>query len=170
MSIVGPDGQTPVFSDVEMMNYSVGGMAIKSADAPEVMFRKALAGAQQMMGQQAAAMAFERTKSHVVAQTEGQQAASQLTNPFQLEPCALGVFMLMSREIEHRDKIIVAFAERLDKLDGQRSEDLLKNPWPDPPEESQENDAEQTEESEDSNDVFSQAAKNMTQNAKKESN
>jgi len=154
MPIVGPDGQTPVSSEAEQYTYKVGGIHIASGDTPEMMLQKALMGAQQMVAQQVGAMSLQRTGSHVIAQTEAQTAAAKVSNPFQLEPCALGMFMLMAREIEHRDAVISALATRLDALDGKSSEELLKKPWPVNPVQEQENEGE--------NDEFSQAVENLS--------
>ena len=158
MSIVGPDGQTPVSSDAEVQTYKVGGVHLASQDTPEAMLHKALLGAREMVAQQAGAMSLQKSGSHVMAQAAAQEAAARLTNPFQIEPCALGLFMLMSREIEHRDKAIAALAERLDKVDGQSSEDLLKKPWPDQPVQAEENEEKESV----PDDAFSQAAENLS--------
>lgn len=139
MSLVGLDGQE-ISTEIKTAKYEVGGVQIDAADTPEMMLQKALAGAQQIVGQQVGQMAMQRSGSQVVAQTEAQAAASKVMNPFQLEPAALAIFMLMSREIEHRDRVISALAARLDALDGNGSEELLKKPWPKEPEQSQEND------------------------------
>lgn len=129
--IVGADGQK-ISSKEEEINYEVGGVRICVPKTPKDMLEIALNGAQQIVGQQAGQAALERTKSHVAAQAEAQVAASKVGNPFQLEPGALALFMLMSREIEHRDRVIADLARRLDALDGKDSNELLKKPWPDP--------------------------------------
>ncbi len=128
MSLVGPNGQ-PISGHVSSIPYEVCGIQIRCPDTPESLLKKALAGAQQMMGQAAAQAAFARAQSHMVAQAEGQAAAASVQNPFQLEPCALSMFMLMSRVIEHQDQTISALAKRLDALDGADSKDILKKPW-----------------------------------------
>ena len=171
MSIVGPDGQTPVVSEAKLNDYAVGGVQVKSAETPEEVLHKALSNAQTVVAQQAGAAAFQKSQSHVVAQAEAQQAAMSVTNPFHIEPAALALFMLMSREIKHRNSVIAALAERLDKLDGQSSEELLKSAWLDLPEVAPENEAEKSGESEGANaDAFSQAAENLKQLNKDDSN
>lgn len=139
MSLVGPDGQE-ISSKTNPTTYEVGGIRVDAADTPEMMLQKALAGAQQIVAQQVGQMAMQRSGSQVVAQTEAQAAAGKVVNPFQLEPAALAIFMLMSREIEHRDRVIFELAKRLDALDGNSSEELLKKPWPKEVEQSQESD------------------------------
>lgn len=161
MSIVGPDGQTPLSSEAKAQAYKVGGVRIDSADTPESMLSKALIGAQQVIAQQVGTMSLQRSGSQIVAQAEAQQAAAKVTNPFQIEPCALGLFMLMAREIEHRDNVIAALAERLDKVDGQNSEELFKKPW-------DEKQADENAETKDPDDAFSQAAENLTNNNESE--
>jgi hypothetical protein len=168
MSLVGPDGKTPVSS--ESVEYAAGGVQINSTDTPESLLIKALSGAQQAVAQQAGVVALQRTQSQVVAQAEAQSAALQVTNPFHLEPCALSVFMILAREIGHRNKIIAVLAERLDKLDGQSSEELLKKPWPEPVMPTQENETKENGESKESDDAFSKAVENLTQSDKSESN
>ena len=158
MSIVGPDGQTPISTDAETIKYSAGGIQLDSTDTPESTFQKALAGAQQVIAQQVGAATLQSTGSHTIAQTQAQQAAARVSNPFQIEPCALGVFMLLSREIEHRDRIISALAKRLDKVDGENSDDLLKDPWKDLLKKQKE----EAGKSEGVNDAFAQAAENLT--------
>lgn len=134
MSLVGLDGQKIASTDAEAeaVAYEVGGICIDAVDTPETTLQKALEGARQMVGQQVGQMALQRTGSEVVAVTEAQAAASKVTNPFQIEPCALALFMLMAREIEHRDGVMSALAARLDALDGNTSDELLKKSWSKP--------------------------------------
>lgn len=128
MPLVGLDGQE-ISSEKEPIKYEVGGVIIEIAETPEMVLQKALLGAQQLVAQQVGQMALQKTGSHMVAQTEAQAAASKVNNPFQIEPGAFAIFMLMSREIEHRDRVIEGLSKRLDALDGKSSEDLLKKSW-----------------------------------------
>jgi hypothetical protein len=128
MPIVGLDGHE-ISSEKQNIRYEVGGVRIETPETPEVSLQRALEGAQILVGQQVGQAALNRSGSHVVAQAEAQTAASKVTNPFHLEPGALAVFMLMSREIEHRDRVIEALAKRLDAIDGQDSTELLKKQW-----------------------------------------
>jgi hypothetical protein len=131
--IVGPDGHE-VSSQAKPIDYEVGGIRIGVAETPESMLQKSLAGAQQLIAQQAYQSTLEKTGSAIVAQTEAQSMASKVANPFHIEPAALAVFMLMAREIEHRDRVIAALASRLDALDGKLSEGLLRKSWIQEPE------------------------------------
>jgi hypothetical protein len=97
---------------------------------PDALLTKALAGAQQMIGGQVYAAAMKKTGSPTIAQNEGNTAAAGVQDPFMLEPCAMAVFMYMSREIEYRDKIIEQVNERLVALGAEPLD--LTHPYPVP--------------------------------------
>ena len=65
------------------------------------------------VGQQAFSQAMQRTGNAVVAQTEAQTALAGIQDPFAMEPCAMAVFMYLSREVEYRDAVIEQLNERL---------------------------------------------------------
>ncbi len=131
-TIVGPDGQTPMQSEeaAPTKKFLAGGLSFKTQLVPEMLLDKALKGAKQMVGAQAYQAALERTKSHTIAQTEGQTAAATVGDPFLMEPCAMAVFMYLSREIEYRDLVIEQLNERLESL-GAKPIDVA-HPYPEP--------------------------------------
>lgn len=137
-------------------DYAVGGIEMASPETPETVLQRAVMGAKQIVHQQAGQAAMAQLNDHSIARQAANAAANACNNPFAIEPAALAVFMLMSREIEWRDKVISKFAERLDKLDGESSEELLKRSWPDPQKTQDENAPE--------DDAFDDAVKNLTGN------
>lgn len=114
--IVGPDGKTPVQSDMPERRYRAGGLEIKTPASPSAMLQRAFEGARQMIGQQVYAVTMQKTGSAIAAQQEAQTAAASVQDPFQMEPCALAVFMYLSAEIEHRDRVLAEVNERLKTL------------------------------------------------------
>jgi hypothetical protein len=129
-NLVGPDGHTPLVAEKMKISYKAGGLRI-DIDAslpPDVILTQALGRAQQAIGQQAAAQEMQKSGSQAAAQLAGQAAASGIRDPFTMEPCALAIFMYMSRELEYRDRVIEDMAKRLDALDG--GETKLEHPYP----------------------------------------
>ena len=124
--LVGPDGKTPVQSDMPERRYRAGGLEIKTPGTTSLLLQRAMEGAQQMIGQQVYAAALQRSGSAAVAQQEAQTAVTSIRDPFQLEPCALAVFMYLAREIEHRDRVLSEMNEKLKAL-GAEPVDLKTN-------------------------------------------
>lgn len=54
-----------------------------------------------------------------LAQAEAQAAAEGVVDPFEMEPCAMAVFMFLSRELEYRDLVIEQLNDRLISLGAQ---------------------------------------------------
>ena len=132
--ILGPDGKTPVQSDAPVLSYQGGGLRFTTPMIPDALLTKALAGAQQMIGGQVYAAAMKKHGSPTIAQNEGNTAAAGVQDPFTLEPCAMAVFMYMSREIEYRDMIIEQVNERLVSLGAEPIDMTHPYPVPDEPE------------------------------------
>ena len=158
--ILGADGEKAASQaqgqeEVPNFVYAVGGVEMATPEVPEVVLQRAVIGAKQITGQQAGQAAMAQLNDHSMAQQAANAAANACNNPFAIEPAALATFMLMSREIEWRDKVIAQLAERLDKLDGESSEALLKKPWP-----QQEAQGENAREG----DAFDDAVKNLSGN------
>lgn len=88
MSIVGPNGEKIDPSNVQyvgsadVQTYKIGEIQIQTNETPELVLAKALKQVQGLLQQQ------------------GQFAASQSANPFQFEPAALAVFMMLSNEVK----------------------------------------------------------------------
>jgi len=127
--IVGPDGN-PVQSEVEKKKYAAGGLAFEHDAVPEQLLGKALNQARQAIGTQAYQQAMQRVANASVANVEAQTAASNVNDPFLLEPAAMAVFMYLCREIEYRDKLIGQISKRLENL-GETPLDL-EHPYPEP--------------------------------------
>lgn len=130
--LVGPDGKTPIQSDLPTHTYRAGGLRFDAKLTPDMLLTKAVQGAQQAVGQQIYAQVLQKTKSAFTAQTEAQTAASNVRDPFTLEPCAMAVFMYLSRELEYRDKIIEQLNDRLTKLGAEPLDLTHPYPIPDP--------------------------------------
>lgn len=133
MALIGPDGKPIDTSKAKVIgqeehSYEAGGLRITWEDIPEIALQKSLAGAKQMTAQMVGQAALEKTGSHAVAQQEATAAAVSMNNPFQLEPAAAAVFMLLSREVEYRNAVIAFLCEKI----GADPEDLPKRQWADP--------------------------------------
>lgn len=127
--IVGPDG-SPVQSEVKRKKYSAGGLAFEHDAIPEQLLGKALTQARQAIGSQAYQQSMQRVANAAVANIEAQTAASNVNDPFTLEPAAMAVFMFMCREIEYRDKLIEQINKRLEILGAAPLD--LEHPYPEP--------------------------------------
>lgn len=154
MSLVGPDGKPIDISKAKVIgeeehSWEAGGLRITWGDTPEKALQRSLKGAQQMVGQAAGQAALERTGSHSVAQQDAIQAAGSVQNPFQIEPAAAAVFMLLGREIAYRDSLIEFLCSKME-ID---PDDLPNKPWPDPKE---------AEEVEDEKEEFDNAVEDMS--------
>lgn len=127
--IVGPDG-SPVKSEVERKKYAAGGLAFEHDALPEQLLTKALNQARQAIGTQAYQQAMQRVANAAVANIEAQTAASNVKDPFLLEPAAMAVFMYLCREIEYRDEVIAQINKRLENLGATPLD--LEHPYPEP--------------------------------------
>lgn len=114
--IVGLDGKTPIKSEAEKKKYEAGGLAFEASATPEELLIKALNQARQAVGMQAYQRSMQMVANAVVANSEANTAAMNVTDPFTLEPGALAVFMFLSRELEYRDAVIAQLNERLKSL------------------------------------------------------
>ncbi len=87
MSIVGPNGKPIDLNQAQLLgddvhDYEIGEVKISSAETPERVLTNAATQAQGFLRQQ------------------GQFAAAQQANPFQFEPAALAVFMMLATEVK----------------------------------------------------------------------
>lgn len=131
--LVGPDGKTPIQSDLPTKKFRAGGLQFDTVMTPDMLLTKALQGAQQALANQAYQETMQRLKSAVAAQSAAQTAASTCGDPFTLEPAGMAVFMYLAREIEYRDKVIEQINERLVKLGAEPLDMTHPYPVPDPP-------------------------------------
>ncbi len=86
MEIVGKNGKPLDLSkakviDDKLKEYKIGEVGITTAELPQTILVKAQQQAQGLLMQQ------------------GQMQAAAHANPFQFEPCALAVFMMLSNEV-----------------------------------------------------------------------
>lgn len=151
-SLVGPDGKTPIQSDLPQKMFRAGGLKFQTELTPDMLLTKALQGAQQALANQAYQQTFQQTKSATAATAAAQTAATGCGDPFTLEPAAMAVFMYLAREIEYRDLVIQQINERLSGLGAEPID--VEHPYPVPPpeeleDEQDEEDGEQEEGSED---------------------
>lgn len=140
--IVGLDGKTPIKSEAPSINYSAGGLKFDASAKPNDLLTKAIVGAKQSFGQRVFAEVMQRTQSAVAAQTEAQSAVAGIADPFTMEPCAMAVFMYLSREVEYRDAVIEQLNERLVGLGAEPID--VEHPYP-PTEPAPEEEAEEDE-------------------------
>jgi len=131
--LVGPDGKTPIQSDLPKKKFRAGGLQFDTVMTPDMLLTKALQGAQQAVANQAYQQTMQQTKSAVAAQSAATTAASSCGDPFTLEPSAMAVFMYLAREVEYRDKIIEQLNDRLVKLGAEPLDLTHPYPVPDPP-------------------------------------
>lgn len=140
MGLIDPSGK-PV--DVKSMKakprtYKVGNVRVETPETPELTLGNALANAQQAIASQAAAAAMHQGAGHAGAQQAALKAMGQVVSPFQVEPCAQAVFMLLAQEIEWRDQLIDNLNERLRIVEataGYEVGDLPERPKVEPKEE-----------------------------------
>ena len=131
MTILGPDGKTPIKSEVPVKRFSAGGFAFDAPMEPDQLLGKALNMSRQAIAAQAYQAAMQRTQSAVAAQTDANTAAMNVGDPFMIEPAAMAVFMYLSREIEYRDRVIAEINKRLEALGAAPVE--VEHPYPPPP-------------------------------------
>jgi hypothetical protein len=119
MSIFGADGK-PVDTDMlgEPKVYEIGGIRVETPLTPQTALQRAMVGAQQGIAQNVMMQAAAQGASQAQAQAAASEAAGSIKSPFQVEPCAEAVFMLMTQELAKRDVLISALASRLKELDG----------------------------------------------------
>ncbi len=97
-------------------NYKAGGLAFSTPSTPNSNLTSAFVRAKQSMGQRAFMGAKNLDETDAVAQAKAQDAAEAVVDPFEMEPCAMAVFMFLSREVEYRDLVIEQLNERLVEL------------------------------------------------------
>ena len=131
--LVGPDGKTPIKSDLPQKKFRSGGLQFDTELTPDMLLSKALQGAQQALANQAYQQTMQQTRSAVAATAAATAAASSCGDPFALEPSAMAVFMYLSREVEYRDGIIEQLNERLVKLGAEPLDLTHPYPVPEPP-------------------------------------
>ena len=149
--LVGPDGKTPIQSDLPVKEFRAGGLQFSTSMTPDMLLTKAVQGAQQAIAQQTYQAVIQRltasplvtqSQAHTQATAEAQSAASKVGDPFTLEPAGMAVFMYLAREIQYRDAIIEQVNERLQKLGADPLDMTHPYPVPEPPEESEESEGE----------------------------
>lgn len=133
MNLLGPDGKPLDLSKAKVIGekeetYEAGGLLITWADTPEAAMNRSLEMARNLAFQSTGQKVLEKTGSHATAQEEAMKAMANMSNPFQFEPAASAVFMLLSREISYRDSLIAFLCEKM----GIDKDELPKSPWPDP--------------------------------------
>jgi len=97
-------------------SYKAGGLAFNAPSTPNSNLTNAFVRAKQSMGQRAFMGAKNLDETDAVAQAKAQDAAEKVVDPFEMEPCAMAVFMFLSREVEYRDLVIEQLNERLVEL------------------------------------------------------
>lgn len=115
-----------------LFKYKAGGLAFEAPGTPNGMLTNAFVRAKQSMGQRAFMAAQNEEKGDLISQAAAQTAAEAVVDPFEMEPCAMAVFMFLSREVEYRDLVIEQMNERLVAL-GAKPIDV-KHPYPAAPE------------------------------------
>jgi len=130
MEIVGVDGKKLSAKDFikKFTTYKVGDLEFKSEDKPEDILMQALQMAQQSIQMQVFHAHKHNNASDEDAKIKAMTAASSCQNPWQLEPCAWALFMMLAQQINEKDQLIEQLATRLEKLDGQKMEEV--NPLP----------------------------------------
>lgn len=133
MDLLGPDGKPIDFSKAKVIgekeeSYEAGGLLITWGDTPEKALNRSLEMARNLAFQSAGQASLEKTGSHAVANEAAVKAMANTSNPFQFEPGASAVFMLLSREISYRDSLIAFLCEKI----GIDKDELPKPSWPDP--------------------------------------
>lgn len=153
--LVGPDGKTPIQSDLPQKEFRAGGLQFGTVMTPDMLLNKAIQGAAQAIAQQTYQAVAQRLSAsplmkvppsqiHSQATAEAQKAAAKVRDPFTLEPAAMAVFMYLSREIEYRDMLIGQISERLQGLGAEPLD--LTHPYPVPPPKESESEDEGDEE------------------------
>jgi len=122
MTIVDPNGKS-MKTEQEVVTYEVGNIKLDSNQTPNGKLEEGLIGARQMAAAQLTQMARQRMAEGGVAMPEESlrlqvmAEASKIADPFKMEPCAQGVFMLLAIEISQRDATIQALNDRIEKLE-----------------------------------------------------
>lgn len=146
--LVGADGKTPLKLEQEKIDYKAGGMKYTTPATPEQKLGEAFHGAQRLAfmqgyqeGYQAAKKNKDCTESHaqIQGQTQGQTAASQVKDPFHMEPCALATFMFLAREKDYIKSMFSQINDQLVKLGAEPLD--LTHPYPDPEDRVADNDS-----------------------------
>lgn len=118
----------PLVLEAEPNAYTVEGICIRSPSTPQEHLRSALHESQKMVAQSVYLQARRGGADEMVAQSDAATAAAGIKSPFQIEPCAEAVFMLLAKEVAWRDKIILNLAGRLEALDGQKAPEKPEPP------------------------------------------
>lgn len=118
MSIFDPKGNQ--VTSQKGKEYKVGPHSIECTSTTTDVLRGALQNSQQAMAQQIYMAAKSQGMDEMNAQARATEAISQISSPFQIEPCAQAVFMLLSQYIEYQQKINDNLANRLAKLDNEK--------------------------------------------------
>jgi len=101
MAIYDPTGNKVNLNENPPKKYSVQGFELETGTTHIDCFQNARAAAQQLVQQASAKTGF----------------VPKITNPFQLEPAAMGVFLCLALEIQERDSKIDALESRLSRLE-----------------------------------------------------
>lgn len=98
--------------------YEISGIRLMNPLTPNQMLERALINARQAIAQNAGMSVLAKGGSQVQAQAAASEAAGSIKSPFQVEPCAEAVFMILAQEIAWRDELISELGQRLHALDG----------------------------------------------------
>jgi len=116
--IIGVDGNPLDMAKLSKKpnRYAVGEVQIISTETPNDRLNTALQGARQMAVAQVAQQLMVKGVSQEDAVVRGNAEASKIASPFQMEPAAEAVFMLLSQEISKRDEQISELHRKLEKI------------------------------------------------------
>lgn len=117
MSIFDPKGNQ--VTSEKGKEYKVGTHSITTPISTTDLLRSALQNSQQAIAQQTMIAAQANGKDDMEAKAMAMDAIGQVQSPFQFEPCAQAVFMMLSQYVEYQEKVILNLSSRLEKLDGQ---------------------------------------------------
>jgi len=130
MDIIGPDGKKLSAQDFvkEYKVYKVGNVEFKTEDNPTDILKKATVMSQQTIQQQIYFAEMQNGATQEDAKVKAMTAATYHQNPWQMEPCAWAVFMMLAEQVHEKNQVIDQLAARLKKLDGQELEDVKDIP------------------------------------------
>lgn len=124
MSIVDPNGKDlSATRREESTTYKIDTVSLETSETPNTKLHEALAGARQMATMQLMMQAKQRAAQQGVLipeeslRVQAMAEASKIVDPFQMEPCAQAVFMMLAKEIEARNEIIEKLTGRIETLE-----------------------------------------------------
>jgi hypothetical protein len=125
MSIIDPNGNGINSKEKETNQYKIGSINLETTATPNSKLHEALSGARQMATMQLMMRAKQQAAERGIAipeeslKMQAMVEASKIEDPFQMEPCAQAVFMLLANEIESRDGIIRELCGRVERLENE---------------------------------------------------